>query len=315
MHTLEIPDIDLTINIPENWHEMSAAQRSWCLQQAIDFNNGHITYDDFLIRTFYKLANVKRNWFTYVWENLAGKELVSRKNTNIRILAEQIVCSIFNLSDGQLIDISYNCEINPLPLIKLRPQIWKKQVQLIGPQNLIENISFGEFRTAIEEMNQYFESKVEAQLNRFIACLYRPYRANIERVRQSENFDGQLREPFNLNRIEINARLIAKIPAWKKMAVLLWFAYCVKYLQEDDLIINGREINLSELFPKPAKGEESVKDPSAAGWHGILIGIAKEGPFGDAEKTDKQDLFIILEHMYDQHQEGKRIKAKYKSKK
>lgn len=120
----------------------------------------------------------------------------------------------------------------------------------------------------------------------------------------------------------MNARLCDRMHPVHRTAILLWFTYCINYIQTEDLIISGRTINLKTLFPKPKdsplKKGEMVEDRrgkgSGSGWTSLLYAIAKEGIFGNAEATDKTGLFDVLLYMYDQHMENKKLKAKYSKK-
>src|SRR5690606_21013139 len=115
--------------------------------------------------------------------------------------------------------------------------------------------------------------------------------------------DGRIREQFN--RGSIDTRYAAKLPIWQKTMILLWFSYCIKYLQTEDLLINGKVINLSVLFPeansKHATSDVEEASSSGIGWYSLLLAIAKEGLFGDIDKADKKGIFDILLFLYDNH--------------
>lgn len=311
MHTLEIPSREMTIEIPGTWDEMSQAQRTYCLKTAIQFTDGQIGYEAFLVRCFFKLANIHRSWRTVLWEKAVGPDKVAEKNANIIIYAEQVVTGIFKDLRADVLEIDYDTEQMPFIEVKLRK--WFKSKNFILPDVLLQNITFGEFRSAVQEMNLFFESKEEEDLNRFCAVLLRPGRKHLKKLQQQADFDGQLREPFNPHRVNINARYVSKMKAWRKKAVLLWFSTTINLIQEaEELSVNDRVISLRELFPKPAEGEKATNDKSAAGWKGVLNHIATEGIFGTAKETDQQNLWDVLEWMYDQHEEAKRLKRKLK---
>lgn len=312
MNTIEIPDRNLKIEVPENWHEMTPDQRAYCLKYAINFTGGVVTYTQFLTACFFKLANVQRTWRTYLWEKAVSPQMVSDKNANILIYAEFLLAGLFKDVSADKLEVEYDTEL--LPFSHVCPRVGLRSKKLYLPDVLLQSSTFGEFRHALSEMNLFFESKAEEDLNRFLAVLCRPQRQRLKQLMKDPNFDGQKREPFNPNRVEINARWTAHLKPWQKKAVLLWFAGTVQLLQTaEELNINDRVISLKELFPQPLEGEETTPpDQSAAGWKGVLMHIAKEGVFGTTTQTDQQNLFDILEWMYDQHEETKRIKRKLK---
>ena len=138
-----------------------------------------------------------------------------------------------------------------------------------------------------------------------IVCLYRPAGGD------PEQNSGRIREPFNRERIERHAKRLTGIPHWQSFAILLWFTWCVNYLQTGDLILGGQTVNLSPLFPK--KNEDSGEIGTAGlGWTGVLYGIAKEGIFGDIDRADKAGLFDILLFMYNNHIQNEKTKIKTK---
>ncbi|MEO9474139.1 MAG: hypothetical protein ABJG41_01350 [Cyclobacteriaceae bacterium] len=252
------------------------------------------------------------------------------------------------------LEISYNTIFNYFPTLKPKPFIlqsiansqqptansqWSianSQKTIYGPSHMLTDLSFGEFRSALEELDEYFhlansqQPKAKSQLNRFIATLYRPERAGYQEQLRSETFDGQRREPFNRNRIDINARYAAHIDHVTKTAILLWFTYCINYLQTEELEISGRTISLRPLFPRsarvghpeggrpvPVEGQSNSQKPKANSqnsWLSILYTLAKEGPFGSIDQTEKVGLLDVLVYMYDQYQQTQRLKSQSKKK-
>lgn len=153
-------------------------------------------------------------------------------------------------------DLCYDTILNHFP----------EQGKLYGPAHLLSDITFGEFRSALEELEEYFASQSELNsdsesqhaLNRFIACLYRPNRKNYKKLKSSESFDGSLREPFNRNLIEKNAHLAKRIPHEVKVIIMMWFTYCVRYIQSEELVVSGRTISLKSLFPSGKRSKSKA---------------------------------------------------------
>lgn len=331
------------------------------------------------IKIFYNLANIKRSWRTILWEKMMPADQVFQKNANASQLALHCTSFLFtnrhpegrsvdqtegsNLqlaTSGLQLELNYNTILNHFPkILSAKSNVLSSKFYLLnsfvyrlassccllnpkylyGPAHLLSDLTYGEFRAALEELNDYFdlvrESKAipplkggakgksagrgmskesQHQLARFLATLYRPQRKNYKAHSRSETFDGNRREPFNRNLIEKNARYTRHMHPIHQQAVLLWFTYTIHYIQTEELTISGRTISLKQIFKKPPKNppsEEDVKGKSQNAWTSILYTIAKDGVFGSAEATDKVGLFDILLYLYDQHMENQRLKAKY----
>ena len=82
----------------------------------------------------------------------------------------------------------------------------------------------------------------------------------------------------------------------------MWFTYCIKCLQEEDLIINGIDVNLSVLFPKNNMGVTNHQKTNL-GWTGVLMDIAESGVFGDAVSTAQTPLYDILLFLLKKHED------------
>lgn len=301
MNTIEIPDRNITQEVPSHWDEMTAKQILKAIRLVTLCSAGRISETDVRIAMFYDLANVKRTWYSVFLENIMSAEWVADKNSRIYNTAYELTDFLFDLGKKEL-EINYNTVLNHFPEVR----------KTIGPAHLLADLTFGEFRAAVEELGEYFAMRTAAesdaalahQLNRFIAVLYRP------KVRNAKT--GESRQPFTRGLIEINARQFRKVDPTIKLAVMLWFTHTIHYIQREDLTLGGSKISFASLFPKPRTDDERPS-PSRAGslsvWTSVLYNVSKEGPFGGIEATEKAGLFDVLLYMYQQHQEAKRIKA------
>lgn len=297
MNTLEIPERGVMVDVPGHWDEMSAKQLQSVLESAFLFCAGQLSYHDFMTRAFYKLAGIRRNWRSVMWERLRTAAQVSEKNENAFILAEQYCSFLLKKNDQDQLEVNYDSVVNRFPILKLKGRIW------YGPADLLSDLTFGEFRAAMEEMNDYFRNKDDHSLLRMIACLYRPAPPDPEIGSVAS------RESLTRSKLDLHAKILKLVPEWQRLAILLWFTWCINYIQTEDLLIEGREISLKVLFPKSEDSFENKGSGAAGlGWTGVLYAIAKEGLFGDIEKTDKAGLFDVLLFMYDNHLQAKRNK-------
>lgn len=324
MNTLEIAEKESSFNIPSHWDEMSPEQIKECIsawQEAV-------AKGDMLsaqIRCFYKIAGIRRSWKSIFLEKIMPSAWRMEKNANIAMLSAELTAFMFRFTENAS-EINYDTITNHFPVIRT-----KRGLDLYGPSDLLADLTFGEFRAAIEELDEYYdlikqngppvrgtssEIVTDEQLSRFIACLYRPLRKKYKQVSRSETFDGFKREPFNRMLIEPNRMKVDSMHPVHRTIILLWFTYCVSYIQTGELVISGREISLRRLFPRAMdktgkKRALGAKDRS--GWVSILYAISKEGVFGDAGQTEKVGLFDILLYMYDRDLENQRLKRNMKS--
>ena len=311
-----LTDDRTTIPVPSLWDELSSAQILACFTHYIAQESPST------VPVLFTIAGIRRSWRSILWERVMPAHMVEEKNAQISVLAEELTAWMF---DPETKSINYTTIINHFPSIRVKyHRFGLAHRRVIGPASLLVDLSFGEFRAAMEELDEYFTlhrsgedpSIIAHQMDRFIACLYRPQRQHFHKIVVSENFDGQQREPFNRNLIEKNARIVRHMSPALRTIILLWFTFCVRYIQTEELIIGGRTVSLRALFPKPPEGEIhiSTSKHTQGGWASILYSIAQEGLFGNAEQTDKVALFDVLLYLFDQHQRNRDLKRKYATK-
>lgn len=310
MNLVEIPEKDIRIDVPEHWDEMNQNQLRYCLRQAVFASLGIITPEEARIRALYYLLGIERDWKTLRWEKTVSKEVLNEKNSKIILLCEQLCYFLFKEVGEDKLEVNYDTVINHFPVLR------SGRTLLYGPASLMSDLTYGEFRAAVEEMTEFFDTKSEIHLSRMIACVYRPERDDWQTYRKSDDFDGRQRQPFNRARIDENVRYTEKIGKVERRAFLLWFTYTLAYIQNRDIVISGREVNFSILFPKSKQTivDSEKRDTRGSGWTGILYSVAEQHVFGNIEATDRSGLFDILIYLYDKALENQKMKAKHKRK-
>lgn len=300
MTTLEIPERDIVVEIPSHWDEMSADQRLFCLKNALFASMQIISIEECRVRCLFYLAGISRSWRSVAHEGIRSANQRGDKYSRIYLLSEVCTEFLFKRSDKGELEISYDTLYNHFP------ELQAGEVFLYGPAHLLADLSFGEFRAALEEMQDYFRSKEEEALHRFVACLYRPERPGYKQAASSPDFDGLRREPFNRARIDAHAQLVAKVPVVYHHITLLWFTHVLQYIQREDLVLGGEQVNFAPLFPRAAEGPK----PQSNAWTSLLHAIAKEGPFGKVQDTDRAGLFDVLLYMRETHLQNLKLKSK-----
>lgn len=193
--------------------------------------------------------------------------------------------------------LSYNSITNPLPAIKsyFGPL-------LIGPADILQDLTFGEFRHASAALSSFFKSKNVSDLDECIAHLYR-------RRCHKANRAGRKVAPVIQDKFESDVRLVSRIPVWKKSLIMAFFANCINYLQKGKLVIDGEEIDFSLLY---SGGGESSK--LSFGWNDLLVQIARDNVIGNMERVDEEPLTSILSIMWTNYKENKKNEAARKAK-
>lgn len=300
MHTLEIPESNKTITLPEHWDECTPSQAHFIIQESFDVVAGRTSMADFRARVFIHLTGLEADT-KYHYTRRVNPGTAQEANATIVRLSEALCAWPFHLNEDQF-ELNMDTVRNLLPFIKAGNNT------LAGPSDLLADLTFGEFRAALREMDEHIRMTRDPEesegaihyLDRFVGVLYRPLDANKNRM------------PYDPDNIAKHTFLAKFAPLWQKQTILLWFTYCVKYIQTEDINIDGNTLNLSALFPKQSAGTGTAK--KGIGWAGLLYDVAKEGVFGHIEKTDRAGLFDVLVYLYKRHLDNKELERKYKTK-
>lgn len=285
MNYIEIPNKG-EFAIPSDWDELEQKQVSEILKLFVKLNLGQMNFDDFIVRSFYSIAGIKRNWLSVYRERLRTKQRNREKLMNTIVYAEFFTKFLFKSKETETPtkELYYNTVKNFFPEVKVDNMI------LLGPADFLQDITFGDFRKAIDAMNIFADSKSPDHLNHFFSILYRSDRSL----------------PYNND--PRTFKLAAKVPYHIKLASYLWFTTCINYITTAEININGRSLSFAPLFPNNHVQDIETKKVSGLGWLSVLYGIAKEGVFGDADKADSRQLYDILLYMYDNHLQSIRLK-------
>lgn len=297
MQTIEVPGQKETLQIPSEWDELRPNQVIKILEYASMFTTGQMNYNKFIVCSFYIIADIKRNWISVAKEMILSSGKYEEKLNNIFIYAQQLTTFLFKpKAKKEKIpspeEFYFNTVINYIPVFTA------KSTKYYGPKNMLGDLTFGEFIGAIDAMNEYFQNRDEPSLNKFIANIYRPSSDGIKRIEFQEEKLANYRSD------------LSKVPAHIKFGILFWFSTCINYIKSEDIEIDGKEINLSVLFPK--KSKNNTAKSTGIGWKSVLYGVAKEGVFGPIEKTNSTNLFEVLMFMYDSHLQAQKLKSQTK---
>lgn len=281
MHSIEIPSKQQIIEIPSDWDECSPDQVEFILEHAFEVMAGSLSLADFRIKIFSKLTGLKFGLMYFLRNRLGFNHAV---NERIFQLSQELCNWIFVENEDEHLELQYNTITNFFPVLL---------ENYYGPDQLISDMTLMEFKNSITLLDQYYDAKdqeeeAELLLNYFIATIYRP-----------KNERGERR---SLHNYIIEPEIFTKVPTWKKQVIAIWFSFCIKCLQEEDLDIYGIDVNLSILFPQTATSSNNTQKVKL-GWTGVLMDIAESGVFGDATSTGQTLLYDVLLFLLKKHQD------------
>ena len=283
MNTIEVFETGKVVQVPGSWSEMTPKQVRGvfriferCLRRGespLDFN----------VRVLWMLLGVRRTvkgWFTDIFNGSS-----SVRDENVYRMCEKFLGFLFSEESAAL---TFDSVANPMPVVRLG------LVRLYGPGELLQDLTFGEFRHASAAINRFFRSHEPEDLDECIAFLYR------RRCRKA-NRAGRMVPDVDQRNARGHIHRASRLKGWQKNLVMMWFAACLKYLQSGVLEINGEEVDLSKLFA----GDEKSSGISF-GWNDLLVEVAKENTLGNIDRVDEEPLFSVLSIMWHNYKERKR---------
>lgn len=283
MNTIEVFETGKVVQVPGSWREMTPEQVRGvfriferCLRRGespLDFN----------VRVLWMLLVVRRTvkgWFTDIFNGSS-----SVRDENVYRMCETFLGFLFSEESAAL---TFNSVANPMPVVR------SGLVRLYGPGELLQDLTFGEFRHASAAINRFFRSHEPEDLDECIAFLYR------RRCRKA-NRAGRMVPDVDQRNARGHIHRASRLKGWQKNLVMMWFAACLKYLQSGVLEINGEEVDLSKLFA----GDEKSSGISF-GWNDLLVEVAKENTLGNIDRVDEEPLFSVLSIMWHNYKERKR---------
>lgn len=283
MNTIEVFETGKVVQVPGSWSEMTPKQVrgvfrifEWCLRRGespLDFN----------VRVLWMLLGVRRTvkgWFTDIFNGSS-----SVRDENVYRMCETFLGFLFSEESAAL---TFDSVANPMPVVR-SGLVW-----LHGLGELLQDLTFGEFRHASAAINRFFRSHEPEDLDECIAFLYR------RRCRKA-NRAGRMVPDVDQRNARGHIHRASRLKGWQKNLVMMWFAACLKYLQSGVLEINGEEVDLSKLFA----GDEKSSGISF-GWNDLLVEVAKENTLGNIDRVDEEPLFSVLSIMWHNYKERKR---------
>jgi len=282
MHTIEIPEKKLKINVPEDLGECNDVQYINMCQLLFKYDNDQITWTEFKTHSIYYLMNmVPKN-------KSLGEDLDTLKYANISMLAE-LVESFFEVNDeGQKVIKQYY--INN-PIYKIRGAF----KNYYGTSDEFNNVKSGEYVDALGHFADFNETHDINYLYLLLATFYREKESWFSRL--FKPFSTDKRIAYNAERVPELAKTFKYQPIGLVYGFYLLFASFQKYLGSAKIYVQGNEIDLSILFNNAEETTES--ELPGLNFKSILYTISESGTFGSLKEVEKIPLWELIIRMYD----------------
>ena len=277
MTELEVYETGKKVSIPSSWDEMTPdqVQKVFLIHDQAVRNGWSVQERN--VRILFALLGIRPGW----------RQPSPRMAENVAMLCEK--CLGFLGDKG----LTFNGLANPLP----------RAGRLYGPAELLQDLTFGEFRAASRAQQAFLKDHLPEDLDEMVAILYR------SRYRK-ENRAGRRAGPLTGRSFRRDLARAQRLADWKKRLVLLWFCSCLNYLQTGRLVLNGEDVDLSLLFQ-----ESGTSRGPAATWNDLLFQVARESTLGNIDRVEEEPLFSVLALMWSNYKEAKRYEETVKARK
>lgn len=291
MHTIEIPEKNISAQYPSGWEELTTEQFAFVMQNWLKVVDGYLNQHEFKLIVLYHFLGIKYGPFDSRRDARVKPEKLEQKYENLWRLTETLEWLFeYRNEDGRkTVALSYYEVTNRFP------EIEAAGILFTGPVDGMVNISFGEYRQAWMHFEAYIDTRNDIALDLLVGTLYRPEKKNYGEIKKLPDFDGQRSEPFNANLTQRYAALLADIPFWQKYAVLLWFLNCDRLIKQGELTVGGNPVSFAPLFRKDKETEEvETLDENELGLTQLLYMVAESNLFGNPEQVDRTAYIDIL---------------------
>lgn len=283
MHTIEIPETKLKRYIPSDLSECDAQQYMNMCELIFHYQNDAINYDELRTQAVYKLIKMKPS-------KTIDQE--DEKFSNIYLVSE-LIDSFFDIDPKGLKTIKQYYIHNPVPRFK---PLWQTYY---GSSDSFMNMTFGEYTDALRLFHDFHATGDMEILKLITALFYRPKKSFHFIKKRLENYDGDIRQAYNSNKLEKRAKVLKYAPIGFVYGFYMLFASFQKYLIDAKIMWSGKLIDFSILFESSNSDNEPTNETPGIGMDAIAFSIAESGAFGTIEEVRKANFWQIMVRMYD----------------
>ncbi|WP_396153716.1 hypothetical protein [Flavobacterium sp.] len=291
MHTVTIPEHNITKYIPEDLSECDAQQYIDMAGLIFLHQTGQLNYEEFRVQAIYKLMNmVPEEPKTKLKRNLELSEADENKYSNAYRLSE-LIDTFFDDGENNQKIIKQNFIHNPVK--KFMP-FWNNYY---GPEDLLSNMKFGEYSDALRLFNQINANGELEMLFPFAAILYRKKKSFIFFRKLLNLYDGDIRQRYNSYSVDARAKVFENTPVGFVWGVYLMFGSFQKWLATAEIPWGGKVLDMSIIFT--SEGNEEPETIPGIGMDAVMFAISESGVFGTKKELDERPLIEVLLRMYD----------------
>lgn len=168
--------------------------------------------------------------------------------------------------------------------------------KLYGPDDGLSTMTAEEWMWVDLFYMAWRENNDFEDLHKMVACMYRP---KIASKKQYEvDFTGDIREPFNIHLIDGRVEKIKNLNEVELLAIMHWYESSRHVIVKD----------FDRVFT-----ESNETDAEDYGWPAVFMAIAQDGPFGNLEKVNGENVSTVLLHMQVRAKEAEEAKKRAES--
>lgn len=286
MTKVEFPDLGKTVEFASSFDEMKQDDFIRFAHLYTQLVNGYIDLNRLKTEMVFQLLGVRYSKWKF---ELMEDENKLKVYQNVFLIAEKLDW-LFKEEEN---DGKINLKVN----FPWTASLIRRYEGYFGPEKLMTDITFLEYKNAHVAAIEYLKSKNEDDLNWLVATLYRKPRF---RFLPKPRYDE-----FKVKKI---AEQISTWPFCVKYGVLLNFLSWEEYIRTGVFTVDGNQISFSILFDKVNEDEED----SGLGLTGLLYSLAETNVFGNVKATSEQNLYDVLFRLYQLKREKMEMDKKLK---
>lgn len=333
MNTIEIPEKNLFLELPQSLGECSSEQYKEVAYYLYQMNTKAIDFHQFKVLCLYKLLGLK-----YTKKSKLSQGEKDEKDSNILMLSELIEDFFEKDEKGNIQTIKLDFLHNPLYKIRYK---WRTYY---GPTDFLQNITFGEYmeglgyfmkfinpQTAenqelerlqkakdelfnadlaypewenevieidkeIEEIKRtiYLENQRKTRYLRELFCVFYRKKRWFAKDREDPQYD--IRVKFDKHKVFQQSEKMIQLDPGILYGFFLFFFSFQSYLDQAQINIEGQDIDLSILFEKNL--QETQERIPGIGMLSIAFDVSSTQVFGDLEKVKNTNFWEVILHLY-----------------
>ncbi len=290
------------ITLPEDWDELTEAdwQELLKIRHMVATTDHQWTVEDVRIES--ARAMLRSRGARQQLNNPQWLLLVSQ-------LAESLTWLWQQTDDG--LSLVYRSTQQLIPVVTIGNG--KERQALAGPLSHGEDLTFGEFRQAIQHLKAYESPAGQTEADRaayrttalcaLAGLLYRR-EATPEEYRQCQ----QRRVPYDWDTLEEKIRRGRQMKPWQLWGIYAWLAYFCEALTTSTFMVDGEEVSFAPLFEHPTPKTEG--ESAGGSLQQICLTLAESHVFGTARDVDRTPLLTVMQKLLMDYQTLMKLKKK-----